>query len=160
MMDAKINIDEIRSKALKRMHKYTCAEASLQALLELFNLPEGSYTWACAGYGGAILSGQATCGLLIGSSIAISLALGKGGNSLPEEDQQSRSEAIQSIGMLYKEFLEKFGSASCTSLSHCDWSKPADIADYVKEKRWKNTCDVQMQFILDFGERMAETLRT
>jgi hypothetical protein len=157
-MDSKINADEIQANALKRMHAYTCAEASLQAFLELFNLPKDNYSWACAGYAGAILSGQATCGLLIGSGIAISLAVGRGRNSLPEEDGPSRNRAIQHVGRLYKEFVERFGSTSCTALCHCDWSKQDDIAQYVQEKRWKSTCDEQLRFVIEIGRSIGEEL--
>ena len=42
--------DEVLTKAYRRMHRYTCAEASLQALLTLWDLPRESNSWATAGY--------------------------------------------------------------------------------------------------------------
>jgi len=44
-------VDEVLTQAYKRMHRYTCAEASLQALLTLWDLPKEGYSWATAGYG-------------------------------------------------------------------------------------------------------------
>ena len=63
------HVDTVLTEAYRRMHRYTCAEASLQALLTLWDLPKEDYSWATAGYLGAILSGHTTCGVLIGSSI-------------------------------------------------------------------------------------------
>jgi C_GCAxxG_C_C family probable redox protein len=157
-METENNFNDIQASAMKRMHRYTCAEASLQAFMELFNMPRNASVWACAGYGGAILSGHATCGLLIGSGIAISMALGRGKNCLPEQDELERSRAIQYVANLYKDFSEKFGSTRCTDLSRCDWNKPDDITLFVSEKRWKVSCDVQMQFILECGKTLAEEL--
>jgi len=48
-------LDEILTRAYKRMHRYTCAEASLQALLNLWDLAKEGHSWATAGYQGAIL---------------------------------------------------------------------------------------------------------
>ena len=38
-MNVQNNFDDILTRAYKRMHRYTCGEASLQALLELWDLP-------------------------------------------------------------------------------------------------------------------------
>ncbi|UCH32198.1 MAG: C-GCAxxG-C-C family protein, partial [Candidatus Bathyarchaeota archaeon] len=90
-------LDEILTHAYKRMHRYTCAEASLQALLTLWDLPKEGYSWATAGYMGAILSGQTACGLLIGSSIAIGLRCGQGKKGIPEEHESERGKAIMAV---------------------------------------------------------------
>ena len=105
--------NEILTQAYRRMHRYTCAEASLQALLTLWNLPLEEYSWATSGYLGAILSGETTCGLLIGSTIAIGFRCGQGKREIPEKCEDERNKAIQAVGDLYNDFLEGFGSTKC-----------------------------------------------
>jgi len=128
----------------------------LQGLQALWDLPLEGYSWATGGYMGAILSGQTTCGLLIGSSIAIGLRCGQGKKDIPEEHEGERNKAIQVVGELYRDFLKEFGSTDCKTLSHCDFSNPEDLTRYVQHKGWKNTCDVFLKFVMDRCVKMAE----
>jgi len=105
---------------------------------------------------GAISSGQTTCGLLIGSSIAIGLRCGQGKEGIPEEHEQERNKAIHAVGKLYSEFLEEFGSTDCKTLSHCDFSNPEDLNRYIQNKGWKNTCDIFLKFVMDKCIEMAD----
>ena len=105
---------------------------------------------------GAILSGQTTCGLLIGSSIAIGLLCGQGKKDIPEEHEGERNKAIQVVGELYRDFLKEFGSTDCKTLSHCDFSNPENLTRYVQNKGWKNTCDVLLKFVMNRCVKMAE----
>ncbi len=105
---------------------------------------------------GAILSGQTTCGLLIGSSIAIGLRCGQGKKDIPEEHEGERNKAIQVVGELYRDFLKEFGSTDCKTLGHCDFSNPEDLTRYVQHKGWKNTCDVFLKFVMNRCVKMAE----
>ncbi len=149
--------DEILTQAYKRMHRYTCAEASLQALLALWNLSKEGYPWATAGYGGAILSGQTTCGLLIGSSIAIGLRCGQGKKEIPEEHESERGKAILLINDLYNDFLKEFGSTECKTLNEgTDFSNPDETADWAINKKYKQTCDVFLKFVFEKCVKMAE----
>ncbi len=100
--------EEVLTKAYKRMHRYSWAEASLQGLQTMWDLPLKGYSWATGGYMGAILSGQTTCGLLIGSSVAIGLRCGQGMDGVPEEHEGDRNSAIQAVGELYRDFLKEF----------------------------------------------------
>jgi hypothetical protein len=148
--------DEVLTEAYKRMHRYTCAEASLQALLTLWNLPREGYSWATAGYMGAILSGQTTCGLLIGSSIAINLRCGQGKKGIPEEHESRRAKAITAVNDLYNDFLKEFGSTECKALNHVDFRKPEELAQWAVTKGWKQTCDVFLKFVFEKCIKMAE----
>ena len=148
--------DEVLTAAYKRMHSYTCAEASLQALLTLWNMPREGYSWATAGYMGAILSGQTTCGLLIGSSIAINLRCGQGKKGIPEEHESRRAKAITAVNDLYNDFLKEFGSTECKALNHMDFRKPEELAQWAVTKGWKQTCDVFLKFVFEKCIKMAE----
>jgi len=108
---------------------------------------------------GAISSGQTTCGLLIGSSIAIGLLCGQGKEGIPEEHESERNKAIHSVGELYKDFLKEFGSTYCRTLIHCDFSNPEDLNRYTQNKVWKNTCDVFLKFVMNKCIEMAEKVK-
>ncbi len=140
--------NEVLTQAYRRMHRYTCAEASLQALLTLWNLPLEEYSWATGGYLGAILSGETTCGLLIGSSIALGFLSGQGTNEIPENCESERNDAIEAVGELYNGFLEEFGSTKCKELSQVDFSKGEEIGEYIATKGWKKTCDIFLEFVM------------
>jgi hypothetical protein len=143
-----IDFDEILTQAYKRMHRHTCAEASLQALLKLWDIQNPEFSWATAGYLGAILSGETTCGLLIGSSIAIGIKCGLGSDSVPEDYPEKRGNAIELVSDLYRDFKEKFGSTSCKTLSTVDFSDGDELGAYIMEKKWKSTCDLFLDFTL------------
>ena len=148
--------NQVLTQAYKRMHCYTCAEASLQALLTLWNLPLEDYSWATGGYLGAILSGETTCGLLIGSTIAIGFRCGQGKRNIPEKCEEERNIAIQVVGELYTDFLEEFGSTKCKELSNVDFRKGEEIAHYLATKGWRQTCDRFLDFIMRKCVSMTE----
>ncbi|TET07596.1 MAG: C_GCAxxG_C_C family protein [Candidatus Thorarchaeota archaeon] len=142
------DFDEILTKAYKRMHRYTCAEASLQALLELWGMTDPELSWATAGYLGGILSGETTCGLLIGSSAAIGFKCGHGKDSIPEDHIEERGTAIEIVTNLYEDFQKEFGSTACKTLSNVDFSDGDQVGEYIMEKKWKSTCDVFLGYTI------------
>lgn len=148
--------EDVLTKAYKRMHLYTCAEANLQGLQAMWDLPQNGYSWDTAGYMGAISSGQSTCGLLIGSSIAIGLRCGQGKEGIPEEHEQERNKAIHAVSELYSDFLNEFGSTDCKTLCKCDWSNPEELNRFIQNKGWKNTCDIFLKFVMDKCIKMAD----
>lgn len=147
-MSEQKNFDNILTRAYKRMHRYTCAEASLQALLELWDLSVETFSWATAGYLGAIGSGKTTCGLLIGSSIGIGFRCGQEMKGIPEQNEFAREKAIQATNELYNEFFEKFGSTDCKTLNKVDFQKGEEITEWMIQKGWKQTCDVFLNFTM------------
>ena len=122
----------------------------------MWDLPQKGYSWATAGYMGAISTGKATCGLFIGTSVAIGFRCGQGKEGVPEEHKDDRNRAIQAVGELYGDFLKEFGSTDCTTLCRCDFSDAKSLNQWVKEKGWKNTCDVYLKFVMNKCIEMAE----
>lgn len=108
---------------------------------------------------GAILSGRTVCGLLIGASNAIGLKCGEGKEGIPEENVQERNRAIQVVGELYRDFTNEFGSTECRVLSNCDFANPEDVTNYIRDKGWKGTCDVFLEFVLRTCMKMSEENR-
>ena len=148
--------DEILTEAYKRMHRYTCAEASLQSLLKLWNIQNPEFSWATAGYLGAITSGETTCGVLIGSSVAIGIKYGLGKDSIPEDHPEARGAAIELVSELYRDFKEKFRSTSCKTLCSTDFSDGDQLGEYILEKKWKSTCDLFLDFTIRKLYAMSE----
>ncbi len=97
---------------------------------------------------GAIGTGQTTCGLLIGSSVAIGLKCCNGRRVIPEEHLEDRERAIGGVARLYRLFLKEFGSTDCHALSGCDYSNSADIERRMHNEDWKTTCDVFLEFVM------------
>jgi hypothetical protein len=155
-MTEKKNFDNILTEAFKRMHRYTCGEASLQALLKLWDLPVDTNSWATSGYLGAIGSGNTTCGLLIGSSIGIGLRCGQEVNGIPEQNEDSREKAIQAVNELYNAFLTEFGSTDCKTLNKVDFRKGEEITDWMIQRGWKQTCDIFLNFTIRKCQSMVE----
>ncbi|MHA1683044.1 MAG: C-GCAxxG-C-C family (seleno)protein [Promethearchaeota archaeon] len=140
---------DILTRAFRRMHEYTCAEASLQGLLEYWGIPREQLSWATAGYMGAIQSGNTTCGLLIGSSIAIGLKIGMDSGTIPENSDKMRKKSISEVKRLYRAFLKEFGCTACKEMCGYDFSDAESTAAYLESKAWKETCDKGLKFIFE-----------
>ncbi len=121
----------------------------MQGLQEIWGLPLGEDSWATAGYLGAVNSGDATCGLLVGSNVAIGLRSGQGKTCFPLEDKEERNKAISAVNALYKDFIEKFGATQCQNLTQCDFSKPEEAERYRKEEKYKNRCFKFFNFVMN-----------
>ena len=155
-MKDKEEYDTILTNAYRRMHRYTCAEASLQCLLEIWDLPNDVLSWATAGYMGAIASGTTTCGLLIGSSIAIGYRCGQGLDSIPEKNAKGRGKAIKAVKSLYKEFLKEFNETECKKLTKYNLGNPDEAVEYAQKKAYKSTCDIFLKFVMNKCNEMVE----
>ncbi|MBW2558145.1 MAG: C_GCAxxG_C_C family protein [Deltaproteobacteria bacterium] len=125
----------------------------------MWDLPKEPCSWATAGYMGAISTGQTTCGLLIGCSIALGLQCGNGKAGVPEEHASDRDTAIEAVESLYRDFLKRFGSTDCRTLSVCDYSNSEDIARRVQNEEWKDTCDIFLKFVMTKCIEMAQENR-
>jgi hypothetical protein len=103
---------------------------------------------ATAGYTGAIIAGQAACGTLIGSGVAIGLYCGRNIGAPPEEYPNQRSRAVDGVKQLYADFIKNFSATDCLALCRCDFSNPQDVARYVENRAWKETCDLFLNFAI------------
>ena len=106
------------------------------------------YAWAASGYLGAISSGQTTCGLLIGSTIALGVRHGQGKNCIPIEDEEERGKVVKEVNDLYRDFLTQFSSTDCQTLTTTDFSKPEDQVRYMEKEIYKDTCFKFLKFLM------------
>jgi len=121
----------------------------LQGLQEIWGIDHTEISWATSGYLGAINSGQTTCGLLIGSSVAIGLKTGQGKQCLPLEDTDDRDIAVNKVNQLYHDFLKEFGSTECQTLTTCDFSKDQELTRYVEKEIYKERCFKFFNFVMN-----------
>lgn len=112
----------------------------MQGLQEIWDPGCQDYSWATAGYAGAINSGKTTCGLLIGCTVAIGLRYGKGFSCIPLEETSIRDQAITEVKELYRDFIDHFKSSDCQTLIQCDFSKPGETERFRDEKLYVNAC--------------------
>lgn len=121
----------------------------MQGLQELWGLPLGQNSWATSGYLGAINSGDTTCGLLIGSSVAIGMRTGHGKKCLPLADEDARNKAIAEVNSLFEDFIHEFQATQCENLVSCDFSKPEEGERYLKEEIYRHKCFNFFNFIMN-----------
>ena len=121
----------------------------MQGLQELWDISLPQESWATSGYLGAINSGQASCGLLIGCSIAIGLRTGRDKDCLPLEDEKARDRAAAEVHLFYEDFLHEFKSTLCRDLIGCDLSQPSDTERYMNEKVYEDRCFKFFEFVMN-----------
>jgi len=107
------------------------------------------YTWAAAGYRGAIRSGYTTCGLLIGCTIAMGLRHGQGRECIPMDEEETRDLVIREVNELYRDFIGQFGNAVCRELIQCDLGNPEEQARYMEQQIYRDTCFKYFKFIMN-----------
>jgi len=106
------------------------------------------YQWAAAGYSGAIGSGKATCGILVGAAIYLGYLSGINAAEEPGVKDDARKQAIARVDELYRKFIEQFGDTDCKALTGCDWSKKEDVKRYHKERIYISACGRQFEHVL------------
>ena len=121
----------------------------MQGLQEIWEFPRIDYSWAAAGYQGAISSGDTTCGLLIGTAIAIGLRQGMGKECIPFEDKDERDNAIAEVGAFYRDFLAEFGNTQCRNLISLNMSVPEERKQYIEGQVYKDTCFKFFKFVMN-----------
>jgi hypothetical protein len=115
-------------------------------------------SWATSGYLGAISSGDTTCGLLVGSSIAIGIRYGQGKTCFPLEDGKTRNKAVVEVNELYEDFLEEFKSTQCNALTQCDFSKESEGERYITEEVYEKKCFRFFNFVMDRFIKMEKDI--
>ena len=103
-----------------------------------------------AGYEGAIASGNATCGFLIGAAAFIGFSHGRHTDAAPAIDSEKRRQAIQATRKLFLGFVDRFGQTDCRILTGCDWRKKEEARRYYHEKIYLRVCMPQMEYVIRY----------
>ncbi|HEX2988637.1 MAG TPA: C-GCAxxG-C-C family protein, partial [Chloroflexota bacterium] len=91
---------------------YSCAESTLQVLLEMYGLEDDGVWTAAAGFGGGVGRMQSVCGALAGGTIALGLLAGRKAGNRAETAVIVRP-AVQ---RLVEGFESRFGNMNCGDL--------------------------------------------
>ncbi|TFF90812.1 MAG: C_GCAxxG_C_C family protein [Promethearchaeota archaeon] len=109
--------DEILSKAYELGRKYErkctgCAQTSIAAIFEALNVWNEDVFRAASGLADGLgLTGDGSCGALVGASMVIGYLYGRG-----KEDFSDVYKPMKSYGLvkkLHDEYIEQFGSCRC-----------------------------------------------
>lgn len=112
-----INRDEILTKAYELGKKYEskctgCAQTAVAAIFESLNIWNEDVFRAASGLADGLgLTGDGSCGALVGSSMVIGYLFGRG-----KEDFSDMYKPLKSYGLvklLHDEYIEKYGSCRC-----------------------------------------------
>lgn len=90
--------------------------------------------------GGGVARQGLTCGILVGSALALGA---RDTYRCPSADPALAQEQLQ---RLIGSFIRRFGSASCSELTGCDLSTPEGLAAFRQEGRAKS-CEVMLEWI-------------
>jgi len=139
---------------------WTCAEATLHALLRAADLDTAPVGWAAAGYRGAICSGRTICGALYGATVFLGVLWGAcadGGDAAP--DAPGRPAAVDDVSALFAGFLDAFGATECATLTGVDLGDPDARAAFLSRyyaAGLDHPCNQQISWAIRFClERLA-----
>ncbi|MGV8058010.1 MAG: C-GCAxxG-C-C family protein [Smithellaceae bacterium] len=103
----------------------SCAQGTLAALQEAFNLGDENSLKAATAMPGIALRGE-TCGAVIGSIMALGIAFGR---KNPTEDEKLVTRTVGAARKLCRRFEEEFGSCNCRDVQHKVFGRTFNFAD-------------------------------
>jgi len=134
--------DEIFASLDKKAHEYlnscgNCAQTTFLALQEQFDLDDGdSILKALTSMPGVALRGE-TCGVVIGSLMALGLIYGRDRENL--YDFQSFQKSLPPARQFCRLFERELGSTMCGEIIESDLGKRYDLANPDQAVEWM--CD-------------------
>lgn len=97
---------------------------------------------------GAIKTGRTICGTLFGGTVFLGYRHGENATDVPGIGDERRFQAIESVQLLFRGFIEHFGDTDCRALTGCDWSNEEDVRRYFKGEVYKEKCFVYFDYVL------------
>ncbi len=152
-----------RSLFLRDDNHYGCAESTLVALQELFELPDASDSAAAMALNGGVAYGGGICGAVSGAAMAV----GRLAEQRLGDHRRAKRVARLLIQELAADFETEFGSRDCSDLIDFEISIPAEHDAFIESDVWRDTCMKQIEFSVtrlfeladkDVWERAVERL--
>jgi len=112
------SLSDLAESAYKLAFKYEkeyggCAQSTLAGIFDTLKIRENNVFKSATGLAGGIgLSGDGTCGALIGAAMAISYLFGRERKNFADP-QKRRFMTYKLVKQLYNAFLNEFGSCRC-----------------------------------------------
>jgi C_GCAxxG_C_C family probable redox protein len=131
---------------------YGCAEATLVALQEHYQLPDaGDFSAAMALNGGIAYSGS-VCGAITGAAMAVGRLTGR----RIADHAEAKRVARQLVQKLMASFVAEQGSVDCRSLTGFDFTKPGEHKAFIQSGIWRDGCMRQIEFAVGLMGRLAD----
>lgn len=120
-------LDRLEQKAGDYLEAYgSCAQGTLRALQEEFDLGNAEVLKAATAMPGVALRGE-TCGAVIGPIMALGLAFGRE----EPEDYEAFLHTLQAAHRFCRRFEEEFGSCMCADVMVRLYGRNFDLTDPV-----------------------------
>ena len=144
-------LDKVEKRAYELLDKYHgCAQCSLLAIQEVFELKDDLMTKAAVGLSGGVGGMRSACGALTGCALALGIKYGREISALQgdaEEAIEKEYAAMEPVAKLAKWFEREFGTIICadirksfmgTELSRLvpwqyEWAQELGMHDYCAE---------------------------
>jgi len=139
---AETPIELARSLFLREDNYYGCAESTLVALQQLYDLPDATDSAAAMVLNGGVAYSGGVCGAISGAAMAV----GRLAASRVPDHQQAKRVARKLIQRLTTEFVAEFGGSNCSQLIDYDISTASGHDEFIASGVWRNTCMRQIEF--------------
>ena len=113
-------IDELLKKAFETAQNYEktctgCAQTTLAGVLDVLGIKSDDAFKCASGLADGVgLTGDGTCGALIGGAMAIGLIFGRERKDFSDPFAAMKSYLL--VKELYQDFLERYGTARCSEI--------------------------------------------
>lgn len=122
---------------------YGCAEATVVALKEHFELPDATDSTEAMALNGGIAYSGGTCGALTGAALALGRLVGR---RIADHSTAKRTSR-RLMQQLMIDFSQEFGSIQCRELTGFDLATDHDA--FLESGVWESGCMAQIRFVLD-----------
>jgi C_GCAxxG_C_C family probable redox protein len=127
---------------LRDDNHFGCAEATLVALQEIYQLPDATDSSAAMALNGGVAYGGGICGAISGAAMAV----GRLAEQRMGDHQRAKRTARRLIQELMSEFEHEFGSHNCSDLIDYEISIPSQHDAFIAGNVWRDTCMRQIEF--------------
>ena len=115
---------------------------------EAYGLENEDLLWAGIAFSGGIAGQQqAACGALSAAAIALGLHH-KPASGDREKAEKARRAALDDAAELVKDFIRKYGEASCIGLTGVDLSNEEARKKAIESGLFEQKCDMQALFVI------------
>lgn len=133
---------KIMEEAAKTAYEYEqiyggCSQCVLGAFKKVFNfVDDGTFNAATGLAGGGGLTGEGTCGALLGASMAVSLCSAREYKNM-EDPEKIRYGAFEMVKELFYKFDHEYGSTKCHDIHKVLMGKSYNLWDEVEKEEFE-----------------------
>lgn len=145
-------VELARGLFLRDDNHYGCAESTLVALQELYDLTDPTDSSAAMVLNGGFAYSGGICGAISGAALAVGRLAG---DRVPDHREAKRT-ARRLIQELLVDFEAEFGGRNCSQLIDYEISIPAEHDKFIASGVWRDTCLKQIEFSVAQLSKLAD----